>query len=188
MGPMRAVNLILNPRFADNANTWSPVNYQATDDPTLSVRDNNLVINRTSDAGQQYALTRFATKPGKEYVVSVVSVSFEGEFPYDRSVVVTNKQDNRVIGALDGVAHGTNSLRFTASEDETSLRLCAASGAETKWKEPMVVASDEWEWLQSGNIDYFDYGLMPDPRGRGGGIRPSLLAARAVRSFWGLAA
>lgn len=34
---------------------------------------------------------------------------------------------------------------------------------------------------------YFDWATMPDPRG-GGGIRPSHLAARAVRSQWGLAA
>ena len=168
MGPMRAVNLILNPRFADNANTWSPGNNQATDDPTLSVRDTNLAIVRTSDDGYQWALTKFATKPGKEYVVAVVSVSFEGEFRGSRSVVVANKQNNSIIGSLGGVAHGMNSFRFTASEDETNLRLYASSGAETIWKEPMVVASDEWEWLQSGNIDYFDYSLMPDPRVRGG--------------------
>ena len=162
MGPMKATQLILNPRFADNANTWSPGNYhQATGDPTLSVRDVNLVISRTSDAGHQWASTRFATKPGKEYVVSVVSVSFEGEFPDGRSVAVTDKQDGGLIAALGGVAHGLNKFRFTASEDEANLRLYASSGAETMWKEPMVVASDEWEWLQSGNIDYFDYSLMP---------------------------
>lgn len=35
---------------------------------------------------------------------------------------------------------------------------------------------------------YFDWATMPDPRG-GGGIRPSPLAARAVRRYqWGLAA
>lgn len=187
MGPMKATQLILNPRFANNAKTWYPANYQATGDPTLSVHATNLTIARTSDAGQQWAVTRFATKPGKEYVVAVVSVSFEGEFLNGRSVAVTNKQNISVIGALGSVAHGMNSFRFTASEDETNLRLYASSGAETIWKEPMVVASDEWEWLQSGNIDYFDYSLMPDQRGVGG-IRPSPVDSRAVRSFWGLAA
>lgn len=115
MGPMKATQLILNPRFADNANTWSPASYKANGDPTLSVRDVN------------------------------------------------------------------------ASEDEANLRLYASSGAETMWREPMVVASDEWEWLQSGNIDYFDYSLMPDPR-VGGGIPPSIHAAAVRRSMWGLAA
>ena len=187
MGPMKATQLILNPRFADNAKTWYPANYQATGNPTLSVHATNLTIARTSDAGQQWASTKFATKPGKEYVVAVVSVSFEGEFLNGRSVAVTDKQNTSVIGALAGVAHGMNSFRFTASEDEANLRLYASSGAETMWKEPMVVASDEWEWLQSGNIDYFDYSLMPDPRG-GGGIPPSVPAHVVRRSFWGLAA
>lgn len=51
MGPMKATQLILNPRFADTAKTWYPASYQATGDPTLSVRATNLAIARTSDAG-----------------------------------------------------------------------------------------------------------------------------------------
>ena len=171
MGPMKATQLILNPRFANSAATWTPGSYPAPPNPTLSTYQNasagytDLVITRTNEVNQQWAATKFTTIPGVEYVVAVVNVLFEGEPLNNRSIAVTNKQDTKVIGLLQSVEHGLNTLRFTASDDEANLRLYASPETKTRWREPMVVASDEWEWLQSGNIDYFDYSLMPDPRG-----------------------
>ena len=81
-------------------------------------------------------------------------------------------------------SRNTPVLRFnTGAYEKIRIEFSAVNGGNTNIGEPNL----ELAYTFDESLPYFDYSMMPDPRG-GGGIRPSLLAARAVRSFWGLAA
>lgn len=81
-------------------------------------------------------------------------------------------------------SNSTPVLRFnTGSYEKIRIEFSAVNGGNTNIGEPNLELASTFD----ESFPYFDYSMMPDPRG-GGGIRPSPLAARAVRSQWGLAA
>ena len=170
-------NLMTDPRCTRKRNVWS--NISGT---TVHQRDDGLYqYNGPSDGVLAIFVWGSNSTVPPVQDVSVGDVVFAKFTPVDdfrdvESATIVLSGDGWVAARRNIL---TNlSLRFSNGASVT-LERCAHYTPET-WEKVR-------EMYETGSLElpYFDYKTMPLG---GGGIRPSPLAARAVRSQWGLAA